>query len=180
MTIFLTGGVRSGKSSLAQQFALRLSTGTHYYVATMIPVDDDDRQRILLHLSDRQGMGFQTIEQGRNIEKALDAMKPNATVLLDSVTALLMNELYREECNFVPDNSAAERITAGLEAIVKYANNVIFVSDYLFSDAVFYDSSTEMFRKSLGTIHRHLAGICDIVIEVNSGNLTIHKGVLPQ
>lgn len=179
MTIFLSGGVRSGKSSLAQKLALQLSSGNHYYVATMIPVDDDDRERIRLHLLDRQNMDFQTIEQGRAIENCIEGMNADATVLLDSVTALLMNELYRKERNYIPDETAAKRITAGLDAIMQRVSNVVFVSDYLFSDAFLYDSSTEMFRKSLGAIHRHLAQKCDTVIEVSSGNTTIHKGVLP-
>ena len=38
-----------------------------YYLATMIPVDDEDRARIARHLSEREGWGFETIEQGRNI-----------------------------------------------------------------------------------------------------------------
>ena len=50
MTVFIAGGVRSGKSGIAQKIALQLSSGKHYYVATMIPVDADDRERIRLHL----------------------------------------------------------------------------------------------------------------------------------
>ena len=72
MTIFVSGGAKSGKSSLAQDLTVALSNGgTHYYVATMIPVDDEDRERIRLHLLDRAGMGFETMECGRNILSCL-------------------------------------------------------------------------------------------------------------
>ena len=39
MTIFLSGGAKNGKSTLAQELAVKLSgAGKRYYVATMIPV----------------------------------------------------------------------------------------------------------------------------------------------
>ena len=178
MTVFIAGGVRSGKSGIAQKIALQLSSGKHYYVATMIPVDADDRERIRLHLLDRQGMGFQTIEQGRKIEKCLYDTDCDATILLDSVTALLMNELYLPENDYAPDEQAARRICQGLKTIADTCCNVVFVSDYLFSDARHYDASTECFRRSLGQIHCFLAQICDTVLEISSGQISIHKGGL--
>ena len=179
MTVFILGGVRSGKSSLGQQVALKLSSGQHYYVATMIPTDNDDRERIRLHLLDREGMGFQTIEQGREVENCLSWVKPCATILLDSVTSLLMNELFTPERNYVPDETAAERVLEGLKQLISGCENVVFVSDYLFSDAVRYDASTDAFRSALGFIHRGLAQVCDTVAEVSSGQILLHKGVLP-
>ena len=41
MTFLISGGAKNGKSSLAQNLAVALAEGgTHYYIATMIPVDD--------------------------------------------------------------------------------------------------------------------------------------------
>ena len=63
MKIWITGGAGSGKSSLAQELAATLAAGEpHYYVATMVPRDDEDRRRISRHIEDRAGMGFRTIE----------------------------------------------------------------------------------------------------------------------
>ena len=63
MKIWITGGAGSGKSSLAQELASALAAGgPHYYVATMVPRDDEDRRRISRHIEDRAGMGFGTIE----------------------------------------------------------------------------------------------------------------------
>lgn len=179
MTVLILGGVRSGKSSLGQQTAVKLSCGIHYYIATMIPTDGDDRERIRLHLLDREGMGFQTIEQGREVEHCLSRIAPGSTLLLDSVTSLLMNELFTPENNYLPDETAANRVLAGLKQLISGAANVVFVSDYLFSDALRYDASTESFRSGLGMIHRELAAVCDSVVEVASGQIILHKGVLP-
>ena len=179
MTVLILGGVRSGKSGLGQQTALKLSSGTHYYIATMIPTDADDRDRIRLHLLDREGMGFQTIEQGREVQCCLSQIAPGSTVLLDSITSLFMNELFTPENNYIPDETAADRVLQGLKQLISGAENVVFVSDYLFSDAMRYDSSTEAFRSGLGLIHKGLAAVCDTVVEVASGQIILHKGVLP-
>ena len=51
MKIWITGGAGSGKSSLAQELASALAAGgPHYYVATMVPRDDEDRRRISRHI----------------------------------------------------------------------------------------------------------------------------------
>ena len=63
MKIWITGGAGSGKSSLAQELAAVLAgDGPLYYVATMVPRDDEDRRRISRHIQDRSGMGFRTME----------------------------------------------------------------------------------------------------------------------
>ena len=179
MTVLILGGVRSGKSGLGQHTALKLSSGQHYYIATMIPTDADDHERIRLHLLDREGMGFQTIEQAREVDQCLSRIQPGATVLLDSITSLFMNELFTPENDYIPDETAAQRVLNGLKLLIPYADNVVFVSDYLFSDANRYDPSTEAFRRGLGLIHRGLAEACDTVVEVASGQIILHKGVFP-
>ena len=73
MIVFITGGAKNGKSSYAQELAVRLAAGgKHYYIATMIPVDEEDRERIRRHTADRDGMGFETVEQGTHILGCLD------------------------------------------------------------------------------------------------------------
>ena len=45
-----------------------------YYIATMIPTDEEDHKRIEKHIDDRCGWGFKTLEQGINI---CDLLKTN-------------------------------------------------------------------------------------------------------
>ena len=71
MIVFITGGAKNGKSSYAQELAVQLAAGgRHYYIATMIPVDEEDRERIRRHVADREGLGFETVECGRDILRA--------------------------------------------------------------------------------------------------------------
>ncbi|MBQ2846082.1 MAG: bifunctional adenosylcobinamide kinase/adenosylcobinamide-phosphate guanylyltransferase, partial [Firmicutes bacterium] len=94
MNIFISGGCKNGKSYYAQRGAKEMagSLGVPlYYIATMIPHDDEDRARIKRHLSERDGWGFETIEQGLSLTEILhnEAIDKNGVFLMDSVTALL-------------------------------------------------------------------------------------------
>ena len=97
MNLFISGGCKNGKSFFAQEEAKKQAEEKGvplYYLATMIPADDEDRARIKRHLAERDGWGFTTIEQGRNICGALEKADPEGVFLLDSVTALLSNEMF--------------------------------------------------------------------------------------
>lgn len=178
MILFLTGGAKNGKSSLAQDLTVKLSRGKHYYIATMIPVDEEDRLRIRRHITDRDGMGFETIEQGRDILGVLEKASPNAAFLLDSATALLMNELFDPtDYHLLPD--AGEKCAQELVRLAKSVENIVIVSDYIYSDAYRYDEVTETYRKSLAHIDREICRIADCVVELSAGNCIVHKGELP-
>jgi len=179
MNVLISGGAKNGKSSYAQDLAVALSKGgKHYYVATMIPADDEDRERIRLHLLDREGMGFETIECGRNILNCLDVADPGGTFLLDSATALLLNELFPDPMSAEMDVDAAYRCAEELVEFSGKVSNAVIVSDYIYSDAARYDEVTETYRRCLARIDGLLAKKCDVVIEFSCGNVIVHKGVL--
>ena len=47
MNVLISGGCKNGKSFFAQQLAAELAAGRPlYYIATMIPRDDEDRARM--------------------------------------------------------------------------------------------------------------------------------------
>ncbi|MGM9523491.1 MAG: bifunctional adenosylcobinamide kinase/adenosylcobinamide-phosphate guanylyltransferase [Faecousia sp.] len=181
MTILLSGGSKSGKSLFAQELTLRLANGSRrYYVATMIPADDEDRTRIRRHLAEREGMGFETIECGRELLACLQTADRNAAFLLDSTTALLMNALFPNPASCDMDENAAARCTDELVVFSRSVRHAVIVSDYLYADAARYNGSTEIFRKALAHIDRKLAAVCDVVIEAAAGNFMLRKGELPR
>jgi len=180
MTFFLSGGAKNGKSSLAQELAVTLSgEGKRYYVATMIPVDEEDRERIRRHIADRDGLGFDTLECGKNILDCLERADPNGTFLVDSATALLQNAMFPAEKDYEMDLEAAERCARELIDFAGQVKNAVFVSDYIASDADRYSESTESYRRCLASIDCRLAAVCDTVVEVVGGNRIVHKGALP-
>lgn len=176
MKIFVSGGCKNGKSTTACRLAMQLARGGPlYYVATMIPRDAEDHARIAYHVRRRKGLGFQTVEWGRDIHRCA-LPKPGATVLLDSVTALVQNETFSEDGTFSPRQiQTAHQLLAFSETV----DNIIFISDYVYSDAGCYDRLTREYCKALSYVDRALAAKCDTVVELCAGSLTVHKGTLP-
>lgn len=174
MNIFISGGCKNGKSYYAQHLAKK-QAGDHlplYYIATMEPADEEDDARILRHQDERAGWGFQTLEQSRNIGR-LEA-DFSGSFLLDSVTALLSNEMFLPDGTV--DRKAYLRVADELSQLTEKSSNMVFVSDYIYSDAVKYEELTELYRRGLAWIDRVLAAKCDTVIEVSYGNIQFIKG----
>lgn len=175
MLIFLSGGAKNGKSTQAQDLSVSLcKNGKLYYLATMIPTDDEDAARIARHISERDGMGFQTVEHGRRL--AQYAADPEGTYLVDSVTALLANEMFLSDGS--TDLAAAERVAEELCGFADRVKNAVFVSDYIYGDGRIYDEFTEEYRKGLAGVDRALAEKCDVVAEVMHGVPICYKGSL--
>ena len=175
MSTFISGGCKNGKSMLAQRIAKAGGTPL-YYIATMIPRDAEDAARVRRHRAERAGWGFETIECARDILRCLDRADAAGSFLLDSVTALLSNEMFDADAIHL---DAADRISGALAEFVLRAPNTVLVSDYIYSDAALYDPLTEAFRAGLARIDRRLARCCDNVLEVADGIITVHKGGLP-
>ena len=178
MKILVTGGAKNGKSTYAEDEARRMAGELGvplYYIATMIPHDSEDEARIARHILSRAGKGFETVEQGRNILEILDEGKAEnrGVFLLDSTTALLSNEMFRDDGTV--DVDAGKRIEGELVEFSEKVGGIVFVSDYIYSDARKFDELTESYRRSLAGIDRALAKVCDRVVEVNFGIATDWK-----
>lgn len=191
MIVLVVGGAKSGKSMFAQNLAKLLNEslkspiktqldrgierefGKLYYVATMNPYDLEDLKRIENHLREREGYGFNTIEETLNMSKVSKIIGAEDTVLIDSITSLITNSMFKGK-EFYKDVS--EEILAGVLEIINNSKNIVIVSDYLFSDSIEYDCYTESFRKEIGIINRKLAKIADTVVECSYGNIIYHKG----
>ncbi|MBR2697452.1 MAG: bifunctional adenosylcobinamide kinase/adenosylcobinamide-phosphate guanylyltransferase [Clostridia bacterium] len=175
MSTFISGGCKNGKSFYAQRIAKAAGTPL-YYIATMIPRDREDDARIVRHRQERAGWGFETLECGADILSCLDRADPAGAFLLDSVTALLSNEMFTDTGM---NPGAPEKIARELTEFVRRAPKTVLVSDYIYSDANLYDDWTEAYRRGLARIDRALAAACDDVLEVVHGQVIVHKGALP-
>jgi adenosylcobinamide kinase/adenosylcobinamide-phosphate guanylyltransferase len=173
--IFISGGCKNGKSTHAQRIAKIQHNQLNklYYIATMIPKDDEDHARIERHISERKGMGFKTVELPKDIIKLSGICEKNSSILLDSTTALLSNEMFTEN-KFNP--SAHLKIGKELNSVLDIFSDIVIVSDFIYSDSLIYDEWTEAYRKGLAYIDKICAEKCDIVLEAFYGNLIVHKG----
>lgn len=188
MNVFISGGCKNGKSYYAQKTAKEMADKLGkplYYIATMIPRDEEDRARIRRHLDERDGWGFETIEQGMNLLEILDNKEVDLSgvFLLDSVTAVLENEMFcrgddlkgngDQEIFF--DDKAADRVKGDCVAFAKATGNTVFVSDGIYGDLGEYSESTEDYRRGLAACDRAIAAACDRVVEIAYGQEEIWK-----
>jgi len=176
MKVFISGGCKSGKSDYAEKISVRLASRAKplYYVATMAPADEEDEARIALHREKRAGAGFETIELSRGIADLADRCDAGGTFLIDSLTALLANEMFLPDGGI--DGAASEKIIAGLGELFLRLNNMVIVSDYIYSDAACFDALTIQYRNGLAAIDRFCAKACDAVAEAFCGAFMIYKG----
>ncbi len=178
MIVLISGGCKNGKSMLAQRIAKYFSAEKlkMYYIATMIPHDEEDRARISRHVADRAGWGFETVECGKDILTCLENTDKNGVFLLDSVTALMSNEMFRGS---EIDLSAPACTAEALCAFAKSVRHVVLVSDFIYSDCERYDGSIEAYRRGLAYADRKICEIADTVIEMCAGKSTVIKGEMP-
>ena len=191
MRIFISGGCKNGKSYYAQRLA-KAQGAPLYYIATMTPADDEDGERIARHRRDRAGWGFTTVEQPADIENILRVCDTGGSFLLDSVTALLANEMFGGGggcddgggcgggcgacCGGGRAKEAALKTKEGLLRTIGQISDIVTVSDYIYSDALFYDPLSESYRKALAEIDCAAAAASDVVVEIAYTNVIVHKG----
>jgi len=177
MRYFLSGGSKSGKSMLAQHLARDMAQGRPlYYIATMIPKDAEDHARIRRHLQERDGWGFETVECGASLTDGLAGCDFSGSFLLDSVTALLTNFMFPPDGNL--DLTAPMRLMRQLEQTIETCENLVIVSDDLFSDARVFDHWTEAYREGLARCCRRCVELCDVAVDVNADLPVVWKGAL--
>ncbi len=175
MKIFISGGCKNGKSTYAQELAVKqkIEGLPLYYVATMEPVDLEDKDRIKRHVNEREGLGFETVEQPKNINGLLTYTNQKASFLIDSTTALLANEMFQEG---IMKDGIAKKIGQELQEVILTLDNVVIVSDYIFSNMEDFFAETKQYQKNLAYLDKICAKNCDIVLEIFYGNPIIHKG----
>lgn len=181
--IFITGGVRSGKSSFAEGVATQLAAengGQLYYLATGIPIDSEMQKRIQKHRQDRKKGSFhwQTVEQSARIDEVAGIFTGRDIILLDCVTTLLNNELYSSEGKWDESflKTIQKRILAGIRKIKERAQTMILVSNEVLNEPLPETELIFTYGKLLGEIHQQLVQLADQAFLVEAGIPILMKG----
>ena len=155
MIALVTGGSGCGKSTWAEKFLRRFS-GPKFYIATMRVVDDECRARVERHQIQRAGMGFMTLERPTDAGNA--AVSPGATALLECLPTLMANEMF--------DGGEPDRVLPGIERLCERCENLVVVTNDVFSDGLTYDPETARYIQKLAEVNRRVAEKADLVVEV--------------
>lgn len=89
--LLISGGNGSGKSRYAENF-IAGTAGPRYYIATMEPQTEENRQRIQKHIAQRAKLNFVTLELPAQVGTA--PVTADSVVLLEDVSNLLGNTLF--------------------------------------------------------------------------------------
>jgi len=174
MLVFISGGVRSGKSTLGENLTEKLSNSRKIYLATSITYDEEMIQRVILHKKQRSGKGYITIEKSTDIGAILVDIRNGDTILLDCLGNLLANEMFSDKIIREKEN-IVEKIFSDICLINEKAENTIIISNDVFSDGCMYSDSVISYIDTLALLHRKIVGIADKAIECIAGCQVVHK-----
>lgn len=175
----VTGGSGSGKSSYAEEQTLCMSGQSEdgkkslmhgkpcIYIATMKPYGEETLKKIERHQRLRAGKGFVTLERCRELDKL--KLPENSGVLLECLSNLAANELYREDGRLSDRQETEERILEGIGNILNQTDHLVVVTNEVSSDIGDYSKETKEYTAFLGELNRRLACMADQVTEVVYG-----------
>ncbi|MCU0660917.1 MAG: bifunctional adenosylcobinamide kinase/adenosylcobinamide-phosphate guanylyltransferase [Myxococcota bacterium] len=168
----LTGGARSGKSTLAVQWAIERYSH-RAFIATATACDDEMSERIKRHREER-GALFHTIEEPIALAEALHGAPQGVEVIVvDCLTVWLGNLLLRGEVN---DDNHPE-IDAFLEALRQPPCDLILVTNEVGMGLVPMTELGRRYRDLAGRTNQRVANLAHSVIFMVSGLPMYVKGV---
>lgn len=175
MFYMISGGSGSGKSEYAENVAVKLQQAAKdknlMYIATMMAFDKEAEEKIKRHRNMRKEKGFITKECYTGL-KRIDLQK-YGTILIDCMSNLAANEMFQEQG---AKNETIEEIIKGIDILLKKCENLVVVTNEIFSDGCSYDDTTMEYMRYLGKINEEMAQRADKVVEVVCGIPVYHKG----
>lgn len=160
-SILVLGGARSGKSRFAEGLAFDCAADRHY-VATGRAFDEEMRDRIARHRSDR-GDGWTTHEEPVDLVGQLKRIDdPSRVVLVDCLTLWVTNLML--------DNQDVTARSAELAAFLPQLRaRVILVSNEVGLGIVPENRMAREFRDHAGRLHQLVAQVATEVYFVAAG-----------
>lgn len=170
--ILVTGGARSGKSSLAEKLAKELE-GDILYIATAIPFDEEMKHRVKKHQESRPEE-WRTYEGYQRLGDVI--MREGSRykgILLDCITVMLTNiflefpDIDYENPKFKDFERVEEEIGKEVENLIegigKTNATVIMVTNELGSGVVPENVLARVFRDIAGRVNQTIAQASDEV-----------------
>lgn len=170
MITLMLGGVRSGKSRLAEKLAADGGRAV-IYIATATASDDSMAERIALHRG-RRPANWSNIEEPLRLAQAIETADRAAGCLLIDCLSIWMTNLLIAE-----DEARLERETGALvDCLRQVSGDVILVSSETSMGIVPMGELSRQYCDRIGLLHQRLAEIADRVVLVVAGLPQTLKG----
>ncbi|HGJ67293.1 TPA: bifunctional adenosylcobinamide kinase/adenosylcobinamide-phosphate guanylyltransferase [bacterium] len=171
--IFITGGARSGKSTLAVELAKKYN-GKVTFIATAQAGDDEMKKRISLHKQERP-QEWTTIEEPIDVASAIDSAVGYDIIIIDCITLLVSNLLCKNE-NMDETQWIFEKINDLVYSAKRFDGTVIIISNEVGMGIVPENKLARDFRDIAGKANQIIAGSADKVYVCFSGIPLLIKG----
>ena len=163
MKTLILGGVKSGKSRLAEKLALESGLAVSY-IATAEPGDEEMKSRIKTHQI-RRPTQWTVIEEPIALARVLEEQaEANHCVIVDCLTLWLTNLLVASD-----DSLLKKECEALVSTLAELPGEIIFVSNETNMGIMPLGELTRRYCDEAGQLHQQLAGICDRVVLTVAG-----------
>lgn len=161
MIYYISGGERSGKSSYAQKLAESLSN-TPIYLATSRIWDEDFKQRVDRHVSDRDER-WSTVEEEKWLSNVISDKQ---TVVVDCITLWLTNFFVDTKYDIEKVLKIAKE---EINKLVEIDANIIIISNEIGMGLHANSESGRKFTQLQGWTNQHIAKLADKAVFMVSG-----------
>ncbi|WP_342559096.1 bifunctional adenosylcobinamide kinase/adenosylcobinamide-phosphate guanylyltransferase [Metasolibacillus sp. FSL K6-0083] len=174
--IFVTGGVRSGKSAFAEQYAQQLAATNDSrsltYIASGVAFDAEMQTRIARHQADREASEaiWHTLEIPDVLEEELFVFGNAKVVLWDCLTTWLGNVIYKTSSNNKQAHAISHYIKSFKQYIEKWKEQdiiILLVSNEVLDEPASQYEETELYKQLLGELHQWIVAQCDEAYEID-------------
>ncbi|PKM81827.1 MAG: bifunctional adenosylcobinamide kinase/adenosylcobinamide-phosphate guanylyltransferase [Firmicutes bacterium HGW-Firmicutes-14] len=178
--IFVTGGIRSGKSEFAERLTAGMG-GRITYIATAQALDDEMRHRIRLH-RERRPDTWKTVEEPYRVAQAIrEHGRDSQVVMIDCLTILVSNLMFRieeikgQEFKKEFQGEIVEEITSLARAALEAQAHVVIVSNEVGMTLVSDNFLGRQYQELVGIANQTVARLADEAYLVAAGYPVILK-----
>jgi adenosylcobinamide kinase/adenosylcobinamide-phosphate guanylyltransferase len=172
--IFISGGVRSGKSSyaetIAEKSAERLRRPLYYLATSPRDFGREMDQRIQMHQS-RRDQRWQTLEEVFHISDTIAKLSEPSVILVDCLTLWTSTAIFAKDCDLT--ETLAE-ITKLLQAAENHL--LILVSNDLNEEIPIADEYTQKYIYYLEAVHKLVIAHSKLAVQTIAGMPQFWKG----
>lgn len=163
--ILISGSNGSGKSRFAEELVGK-TTGTRYYIATMVSQSEDNERRIEKHKRQREALDFVTLEVPYQVRAV--QVEADSVVLLEDMTNLLGNTVFAY-------GGCGEDVYQDICALAEKCKLLIVVTISGMNSAE-YTGETAVYIDSINELNDRLFALSDAAAEMVDGVPQWKKG----